>query len=612
MGNASAFELDALDTRIRELIAYARERDGEDRTLLFRNLVDLFLTGKAPKKQPTRDQLLDVIEALIPHVEPDGRRTVAELVAGMSEPPLDLACRLAKDRAHLVGDILKSTAFDEADIIELIQRTGRDHHHIIASRNDLSANIWIALARAAPIATGFDNQSTLALWRDDLGLSEKQDGEQKVTPFRDPNSERPLTTDYSEPEKLPEKTLPKNVEPKENALAENAPAENAPVTPPDSAKSSQLRILRTDKDLLADRIEPAELKMQSGPQQQPSESDAETHQQEPTASVTVADPTPATTFERLADPAEGGWRWRSDRDGLVVDISSTAFRVFEPSFTLIGTSILDLLGLNDKLGHPVSRALQRRSTIHDAPLVIERTSEANRFWTLEATPLFSANGGLFEGYEGTMTPIQSESGAELPLDPAPPPTAPLFHEAEDQHQPNGLTGADTLTDENIDRTKIPAPAGPAIAQPSIIAKTPATPEPKTQTKPPNTVKSEQKGKMELPGKEALMAIASDMIQEMVGDSVAKALQENAPVIEAAIEKAQPEPTPAKAEDTNNSIPTNEVAATLHMLSQAINALEANGETIGNSSLRLQTEIANACLKTLKEQLGAAAKLKDDT
>ncbi|MEX0300686.1 MAG: hypothetical protein AB3N28_16545, partial [Kordiimonas sp.] len=84
MNKASAFDMNALDSRIRELVAYARERDGEDRTTLFRNLVDLFLTGKAPQKDPTRSQLLDVLEALVPHVDADSRRTVADLVANMS------------------------------------------------------------------------------------------------------------------------------------------------------------------------------------------------------------------------------------------------------------------------------------------------------------------------------------------------------------------------------------------------------------------------------------------------------------------------------------------------------------------------------------------------
>ncbi len=600
MGNASAFEMDALDTRIRELIAYARERDGEDRTLLFRNLVDLFLTGKAPLKQPTRDQLLDVIEALIPHVEPDGRRTVAELVAGMSEPPLDLACRLAKDRAHLVGDILKSTAFDEADIIELIQRTGRDHHHVIASRNDLSANIWIALARAAPVASDFDNQSTLALWRDDLGLAEKQNGEQKVTPFRDPNTQRAVVTNNEERQEVTERQS------RETHLA----AASAPTTQPDGSKSSQLRILRTDKDLLADRLEPANLRMQTGSASPQGENDVMSPQsQEKTdtqGQATKPAPTSTPTYDRLADPEDGGWRWRSDRDGLVFDISSTAFRVYEPSFTLIGASILDLLGLNDKLEHPVSRALQRRSAIHDAPLIIERTTDANRFWTLEATPLFSANGGLFEGYEGTMTPVQAESRHELPLDPSPPATAPLFNEESATAEVGGLSGADTLTDENIDRTKIPAskvhePSAKNTAPSESARSAPAAAE----TTPTN------KPKIDLPGKRALMAIASDMIQEMVGDSVAKALQEKAPAIESAVNDANTKTQQPAGDAVRASAVSNDVAATIHMLSQALGALEANGDTLGNSSMRLQTEIANACLKTLKEQLGAVAKLQDD-
>ncbi|MBL4839141.1 MAG: hypothetical protein JKY34_16375, partial [Kordiimonadaceae bacterium] len=54
MDKVSAFDMNALDNRIKELVAFARERDGEDRTILFRNLVDLFLTDKAPQKSPTR------------------------------------------------------------------------------------------------------------------------------------------------------------------------------------------------------------------------------------------------------------------------------------------------------------------------------------------------------------------------------------------------------------------------------------------------------------------------------------------------------------------------------------------------------------------------------
>lgn len=594
MGNASAFEMDALDTRIRELVAYARERDGEDRTLLFRNLVDLFLTGKAPRKQPTRDQLLDVIEALIPHVEPDGRRTVAELVAQMSEPPLDLVCRLAKDRPHLVGDLLRSTAFDEADIVELIHCTGRDHHHVIASRNDLSANVWIALARAAPVAPPFDNQSTLALWRDDLGAFGQDQSSETVTPFRDP-AHQETSKPAASGEEIAAKTQPTFV------AAEGFPDSSA--HPDDGGKTSQLRILRTDKDLIADRIEKASLQMQTG---------ADVDLDPATTEWGAADDerNNAETFRQGAEKnvttmqdVGGGWQWRSDRDGLVTAVSPRGQRLFDPNARLIGATILDMLGLNAKLGHPVSRAFQRRSTIHDAPLTLETIDGTNRFWTMEATPVFSAHGGLFEGYQGVMQPVAACAEDELPLDSTAPASPPLFTEEPasatntvpqpDASLQKAPIARDTLMDENIDRTLTPPPS--------------SRPAPKL---------SAAKTAETSPSSDQIKTIATDLIRDMISDSVAKALNptglittnsgtSGAPLSEddkTGIEPDQAESSPKAPEQTERA---DELAATLHILEQALSTMVISGQTAKNSALRLQTEIATACLKTLKEQIGAA-------
>ena len=581
MGNASAFEMDALDTRIRELIAYARERDGEDRTLLFRNLIDLFLTGKAPQKQPTRDQLLDVIEVLVPHVEPEGRRTVAELVANMSEPPFDLACRLAKDRPHLVGDLLRSTSFEEDEIIELINCTGRDHHHVIASRNDLSANVWIALARAAPTNPGFDTQSTLALWRDDLGLGETGSAEQKVTPFRAPPSEN--TPDVSAPEPVQKPVFSQEAEIQNREKSK---------TPTRTGKPAQLRILRTDKDLIADRIEKSTVKMQTaGGTKLPSTPSAD-RLPEPEA-PTKALPNPDAPI-LLSDPEGDGWRWRSDREGMLLEVSPSSYRYFAEDQNLTGIAVLDVLGLSEKLGHPVSKAFQRRSAIHDAPLTLATPDNANRFWTLEATPLFSANGGLFEGYEGVMMPVTPATDSELPLEAKAPTTQPLFREDDKPSQakePSIKASAntkDTIVDENIDRTLTPPPA-----------------------QKPKHGDDRNKEAIALPGREELMAIAADMIKDMVGNSVSEALEKTAqktepvpsPVPEPIV---APAPAPTVAEDAGLAS-TDEIAATVHILEQALSTLVISGQTANNSALRLQTEIASACLKTLKEQIGAHKK-----
>lgn len=590
MGNASAFELDALDTRIRELVAYARERDGEDRTLLFRNLVDLFLTGKAPIKQPTRDQLLDVIEAMIPHVEPDVRRTVAELVANLSTPPLDLAFRLAKDRPHIVGDLLLSTAFAEDDIIELITRTGRDHHHVIASRSDLSANVWIALARAAPAAPPFDNQSTLALWRDDLGAMH---GDKTIMPFRRsenhpvPESGQPTAAHNGPtPKVIPETPQASEMTGKtDQAHAEGATASravqqpSAPDPSEDNRHAAQLRILRTDKDLIADRLEKSGEKMQTGT----------------ILSEQISAPVPsdAATRKPVALPSRpGSWFWQSDRDGLVANVSNNGALLFDRTRSLVGGSILDMLGLQTKLGHPVSRAFQRRSTIHDAPIALDNDDIKFRFWTLKAAPIFSANGGTFEGYDGVMTPVSAHEQPSLDL-PEPQAddipesnidgdsaleTALFVEPSAAQQRPKA--NRQTMIDENIDRTAVPAPAS-ISAQPKIAPALPGSSLPDASLSGPSMADK------------PLANIAAEVLKDLIGDSVSAALGNSLRERQAEVDKTQSE-----SEQTENDL-----QATLHILEDTLANLIKASKQSGSTSVRLQTEIATACLKTLKEQLG---------
>lgn len=560
MGNASAFDLDALDTRIRELVAYARERDGEDRTLLFRNLVDLFLTGKAPKKQPTRDQLLDVIEALIPHVEPDGRRTVADLVANLAKPPLDLAFRLAKDRPHIVGDLLRATAFDENDIIELIARTGRDHHHVIASRSDLSANVWIALARAAPAAAPFDNQSTLALWRDDLG---GENGDNTVTPFRTTQDDS-IKEVAQAPAKID--TQLSSTKPKaKDRNEQGGPSEPKTTKIVDTRHAAELRILRTDKDLIADRIERGGEKMQTATQpalEMPQEKTQETAQKAPPSNEHEERSRPMVSVAR----GQGIWSWQSDRNGYILNVSDNGTQLYPRSQKLVGNSALELLGLGHKLGHPISRAFQRRSPIHDAPVALDNDDVKLRFWTLEATPIFSSETGIFEGYDGIMTPASAQAHPGLDLPDPKPVATPVTK---------------TIIDENIDRTVVPPPGLAPSTRPhnqTALAKTSYVADDHPVDAPTTN--------------QPLADIASEVLKDLIGNSVALAIGKN-------LRERQAELTKTKAEDDQSEA---DLMATFHILEETLANLIEAGKASGNTNVRLQTEIATACFNTLKDQL----------
>jgi len=623
--------MNALDIRIKELVAYARERDGEDRIVLFRNLIDLFLTGKAPNINPTRSQLLDVIEALIPHVEADSRRTTCELVANMSNPPMDLVLRLCRDRASLVVNLLTQVMFDEDDLIELIEKTGREHHQLIASREDLSANIWIALARAAPSAPPFDHQSTLALWSDDLGITQ--------------------TAPTTKPEPKPQGPAA----PQSHA---HQSRQSATVTPLHAgrigSKASGIRILQTDKDLIAARtqaIEPAAHSQSYAIGQNTADQahalDALVYQEDfPTEEISAdtsetqsagppkpdedkpstvsaegdahAQPYAHKVFEEKSsvhtsaqDPGPGGWAWLSDRDGFITSVSPQGQSIHGNNMGLIGSSMLDLLGLNTKLGHPVARAFQRRSAIHDAPIFLPSLNTGFQHWTLEATPFFSAGGGIFEGYEGILTPVvpanhedspvQNDEGASaLFLDemddgssrmsPAAfTDTATVFSAADKQHINAAFSDPDTP-----ERKHKKGATPQALEDIAHALRMPANTAPDTQSRD------------DKPAPSADTTMLTEAATSVVKDVLAEALfsqntgdQSTSPnsTKPTELEEQQPGPDLAHAPTINAQL-----EATLDVLDEALLRLIDAGKNSGDAQVRLQGEIASACARTLRDQL----------
>jgi hypothetical protein len=565
VGKASAFDMNALDSRIRELVAYARERDGEDRTTLFRNLVDLFLTGKAPMRQPTRGQLLDVIEALLPHVESESRRTVAELLAGQSNPPMDLVLRICRDRASLVETLLTSAPFDEDDVITLIRETGREHHQIIAARSDLSANVWIALARAAPAAPPFDSRSTLALWRDDLGFQ------------KEPENHGGATVTALHPE-----------------------------------KTASLRILRTDEDLIAERVSGAN-RQNDTRMVEAANDEAEAPAKASTPTQAAGDTLPMGDEQYLdgdfapddlipatddggpiKDPGPGGWSWRSDRDGFITAISPYGCKLLGSIDAALGMGMLDLLGPNTKLGHPVTRAFQRRSNIHDAPIHLPDLGKSHQHWTLEAEPRFGP-GGVFEGYEGVLTPVKTTGGIteaeavdEDPLfldDPQPPrkEVRAAYAAPSDIVQERVL---DRSRDDKIGgRAKVDEDAPGETAEPQRPA-----PAPSKRTSPVSN---------------AIGSMAAAVVREAVAETLRAPLTPSQEKARYARNDGAEHDIPARQEadkDPSGGV-ASEMRTTLDMLEQALKRLGDAARSGQTTQLRLQSEIAMACARALREQLG---------
>ena len=556
---SSALEVGLMDARIQELVSFARDRDGEDRTILFRNLVDLFLTGKAPRKEPTRSQILDVVEAMIPHVEPESRRTVAELVSQLSDPPIDLIRRLVKDLPHLVGDLLLSPALTEEDIVDLIATTGREHHHIIASRTDLSANIWIALARAAPSARKAQAPSSLALWSDALGYSANSDRESNLVPMHTPSKDVTLAPTQSSQANAITEVFRENEETPGTDMKSGEVDHGA-------RQAASLRILRTDKDLISDRLADNTQKNafkyphgHANPAPTSTTHPSVPEQREMTQQQSVSLP---------AEPEDGGWCWRSDRDGLIIAVSNMGQNLFAraswqsqaPSslqgVSIVGIGMLDLLNLNEKTGHPLARAFQRRSTVHDAPLTIETLEDGHKNWSLEAIPLFNSTSGAFEGYEGLMKPLSHEADDPVFTKEHTTRTNTVLHD-------DVRKSSDTLVDESIDRTVTPPPATRAVTEPK-----------------PNPTQVNN----------SIHEMTTNAVMQAIADALGTAanpVSSDAPQL-----PSDSSATAAGGED--------DLDATLNLLEQSLSQILETSKNAGGA--RLQAEIAAACLRTLRDQL----------
>jgi len=543
--------MDALDNRIKELVAYARTRDGEDRSTLFRNLIDLFLTGKAPSANHTRNQLLDVIEALIPHVDAEARRTAADLLSNMTAPPTDLAIRLCRDRASLVGNLLKCAHFDEDDILDLIGKTGREHHQILASREDLSANVWIALARAAPSAPPFDHQSTLALWSDDLGILQINETADNQTPPT--TNVTPLHIDKNK-----------------------------------TAKGS-IRIIKTGDDLIAERseaISPEEKKADTVEQRTAELKQAiaqETAQSEPQHNNTTENIsrlnnpelnqflTDDFAHKPLKDPGPGGWAWHTDRDGLVISLSPKGIELLGETNGVVGASVLDMLGLNTKIGHPVARAFQRRSTIHDAPITLQSLDKPFQHWTLEATPVFSSCGGIFEGYEGILTPVVPSSSSDNVLP------------SEDEANAMFLDDITPAKNQN---------SSPKFNRIEPVRQPDYTPKPHNTDTDDTDVDS-------IVGQATATAV-KEILNEALGPLTGSVQSQNTKNTQAVEQKA--ESTSEGTQKTSATLSASQVLATLDLLDEALKRLTEAAQHAPDHSVRLQGEIATACSRSLREQL----------
>lgn len=145
-----------------QLLALARLRSDESRAELFAVIGDLFHERQDVVSAQERALMLDILEKLIGDVARDVRRKLALKLADAPGVPRELALLLANDEIEVATPILmRSTALQDVDLVEIIRHRSRQHILAVAMRRDVTSTVSEALVETGDrdiIRTLLENQ----------------------------------------------------------------------------------------------------------------------------------------------------------------------------------------------------------------------------------------------------------------------------------------------------------------------------------------------------------------------------------------------------------------------------------------------------------------------
>lgn len=135
-------------SRLKQLIAVAKEGSSEKRRDLLREITDVFMA--APDRYTSSEmQHFDVILSKVTQsVETALRREIAEKLADVATAPKGLIRQLAHDEISVAEPVLKrSQALTEEDLIRVIRQRGPEHMKAITKRRKVSEAVSSEIVR---------------------------------------------------------------------------------------------------------------------------------------------------------------------------------------------------------------------------------------------------------------------------------------------------------------------------------------------------------------------------------------------------------------------------------------------------------------------------------
>jgi uncharacterized protein (DUF2336 family) len=133
-------------SRLKELIAVAKEGSSEKRRDLLRDITDVFMT--TPDRFTSSEmQHFDVIMSRVTEqVETALRQELSEKLADVPNAPQGLIRQLAQDEISVAEPVLRrSEALTEEDLLNIVRQRGQEHMHAITKRRSVPEKLTAEL-----------------------------------------------------------------------------------------------------------------------------------------------------------------------------------------------------------------------------------------------------------------------------------------------------------------------------------------------------------------------------------------------------------------------------------------------------------------------------------
>ncbi|MBT4046697.1 MAG: DUF2336 domain-containing protein, partial [Rhodospirillaceae bacterium] len=138
--------MSAHTSKLENLIEVAQEASSEKRRELLEGVTDLFMDNGPGMNDQEQTIAAEILGRVVTEVEREVRARLSYRLADLENAPADLIRQLASDEIQVARPLLESSgALSEQDLVDIVNKQGKEHLLSISLRENVTAGVSDAL-----------------------------------------------------------------------------------------------------------------------------------------------------------------------------------------------------------------------------------------------------------------------------------------------------------------------------------------------------------------------------------------------------------------------------------------------------------------------------------